>query len=279
MVKWLKKLVMIIIAVFLLTLGVNLFLAPHNIAAGGLTGLAIILEKIMGIDRATIVMFFNILIVIITYIFLGKEVFLNTVIGATILPIFLRLVPHYMLIADVMLSVIFGSVVFGVGVAILYANRASSGGTSIPPLILKKYFGMNTSIGLLLTDSIIVLMSMFVFGLEAFFYAIFSIFITSATMSYLETGLNKKKMMLVISDYEEEILNALLHDIQKGVTVVPVKGGYSKQEKEMLMVTLSSRDYAQAKDIVDRYDPKAFVITHNVADVHGLGFTYDVSGI
>lgn len=276
--KWIKKLVLISLAVLLLTVSVNMFLAPHNIAAGGLTGLAIILEKIIGIDRSTVVMVFNMGILVITYIFLGKEVFLNTVIGAILLPVLLGVIPHYMLIQDIMLSIIFGSVLFGIGVAILFANRASSGGTSIPPLILKKYFNLNTSIGLLITDSIIVTLSMFVFGLEAFFYAIFSIIITSATMNYLETGLNRKKMMLIISNKQEEILQAILHEIQKGVTIVPAKGGYSREEREVLMVTLSTKDFAQAKDIVDRFDKEAFVTIHNVADVHGLGFTYESSG-
>lgn len=278
MVKWIKKLLWITLAVILLTIGVNNFLAPHQIAAGGLTGLAIILEKLIGIDRSIVVMVFNMGILVITFIFLGREIFLNTVIGAILLPIILGLVPHYMLVQDVMLSVIFGSVIFGIGVAILFANRASSGGTSIPPLILKKYFGMNTAIGLLITDSIIVTLSAFVFGLESFFYAIFSIIITSATMNYLETGLNRKKMMLIISEKQEEILNAILHEVQKGVTIVPAKGGYSKNEKEMLMVTLNTSDFAKTKDIIDKYDKDAFVIINNVADVHGLGFTYESSG-
>ena len=278
MVKWIKKLLWITLAVILLTIGVNNFLAPHQIAAGGLTGLAIILEKLIGIDRSIVVMVFNMGILVITFLFLGREIFLNTVIGAILLPIILGLVPHYMLVQDVMLSVIFGSVIFGIGVAILFANRASSGGTSIPPLILKKYFGMNTAIGLLITDSIIVTLSAFVFGLESFFYAIFSIIITSATMNYLETGLNRKKMMLIISEKQEEILNAILHEVQKGVTIVPAKGGYSKNEKEMLMVTLNTSDFAKTKDIIDKYDKDAFVIINNVADVHGLGFTYESSG-
>ncbi len=278
MVKWIKKLVWITIAVILLAVGVNNFLAPHQIAAGGLTGLAIILEKLIGVDRSVVVMIFNMAILVVTFIFLGKEIFLNTVIGATLLPFILGLVPHYMLIKDVMLSVIFGSVVFGVGVSILFANRASSGGTSIPPLILKKYFGMNTAIGLMITDTIIVVLSAFVFGLESFFYAVFSIIITSATMNYLETGLNKKRMMLIISEKQEEILQAILHDIQKGVTIIPAKGGYSRNDKEVLMVTLSNSDLPKAKDIINQYDESAFVIINNVADVHGKGFTYESSG-
>lgn len=278
MLKWIKKLFFVSLGVLLLTVGVNMFLAPHSIAAGGLTGLAIILEKVIGIDRSTIVMVFNLGILVLTFFFLGKEVFLNTIIGAALLPIFLGLVPHYMLIQDVMLSILFGSVIFGVGVTMLFANKASSGGTSIPPLILKKYYGLDTSIGLLATDSIIVAASIFVFGIESFFYAVFSIVITSATMSYLETGLNKKRLMQIISREKEPILEALLHELQAGVTIIPALGGYTREEKDILMVTINNRDFAQAKAIVDRFDKKAFVVVHNVADVHGLGFTYESSG-
>ena len=279
MIKWVKKILAIVLAVTILSVSINFFLAPHHIAAGGLTGLAIILETLIGWNRSTVVFIFNIAILVITLIFLGKKIFLNTVIGALLLPFLMGVIPSKAILQGVMLSVLFGSVLFGVGVSILFSNEASSGGTSIPPLILKKYFGMNPSIGLFITDSIIVLLSVYVFGIESFFYAIFSIFLTSITMSYLETGLNKKKTIFIISDEKEAILHDILHDVQKGATIVPVKGGYGRQDKEMLMVTLNARDYKQAINIINKYDEKAFVITYNVSDVHGLGFTYQTGSI
>jgi len=196
-----------------------------------------------------------------------------------LLPIFMELVPKYTLVGDVMLSMIVGSVLFGISVAILYANHASTGGTSIPPLILKKYFNINPSIGLFITDSIVVILTLFVFSIDSFFYAVFSIFITSVTMNYIETGLNRKKTVFIISIEKEAILHELLHTLDMGATVIPVSGGYTGENMEMLMVTLESRDYQQVIELVDKYDKKAFMITSTISDVHGLGFTYESGSI
>jgi len=279
MVKWFKRILYIELAIVLISISVNWFLGPHNIAAGGFTGLAIILEKLFDWERSIILLIGNILILIITFIFLGKEVFFNTVIGAISLPIIIGFIPHKTIVNDTMLSMVVGSVIFGMAVAILYRNNASSGGTSIPPLILKKHFNLNTSIGLFITDGIVVILCLFVFSIDTFFYAIFSIFITAVTMNYIETGIKKKKLVYIISDMNGDILNDILNDIGRGVTIVPAIGAYRQNEMKMLMVTLDSKDYQQLIGIVNKYDKNAFMITDNVSDVHGDGFTYQSGSI
>jgi len=279
MAAWIKKIFFIILSITILAISVNLFLAPHHIAAGGLTGLAIILENLLHIDRSIVVLIGNLFVLVLTFIFLGKEIFFNTVIGAILLPFIMGVIPHMALLNDVMLSMIIGSVLFGAGVAILYMNNASSGGTAVPPLILKKYFNINPSVGLFITDSIVVILSLIVFDTESFFFAIFSIFITSATMRYIESGLNKKKVIYILSDNQQAILNDILHEIKRGVTVIPVTGGYTKKQSEMLMVTLESKDYQKIISLVDKHDKKAFMITSTVSDVHGLGFTYESGSV
>ena len=279
MIKWLKKLFYIILAIFFMSIALNMFLAPHNIAAGGFTGLAIILEELLGFNRSVVLLIGNAAILIITFIFLGKEVFFNTFIGAMLLPIVIGFIPRINLVNDTMLAMIVGSVLFGIAVSILYNNKASSGGTSIPPLILKKYFNLNTSVGLFITDGIVVILNLLVFSVDSFFYAISSIFITSATMSYFESGLNKKKLVYIISDMSDSIKNDILHVIGRGVTIVPVIGAYNQNEKQMLMVTLDSKNYQQLTAIVNKYDEKAFMITDTVSDVHGRGFTYESGSV
>jgi len=197
------------------------------------------------------------------------------VIGAGSLPIVIGLIPHKDLVSDPMLSMIAGSVIFGIAVSILYSNKASSGGTAIPPLIFKKYFNLNTAVGLFLTDGIVVTLCLFVFDVNTFFYAVFSIFITSATMNYIESGINKKKMVYIISDKNEMISNDVLRELNRGVTIVPVFRAYKNDEMQMLLITLDMRDYQQLITIVNKYDEKAFMITDNVSDVHGHGFTYE----
>lgn len=277
--NWIKKIIYITGAIILMSIGVNMFLGPHNIAAGGLTGLAIILEQWIGISRSTIILVGNGALLVVTFFFLGKEIFLNTVIGASLLPFFIGIIPQYTLVNDTMLSMVVGSVLFGVAITILYSNKASSGGTAIPPLIFKKYFNLNTSVGLFLSDAVVVFLSLIIFSVDAFFFAITSIFITSVTMSYLETGINKKKIVYIISDLHDAIVKEILHNIGRGVTIVPVIGAYHENERRMLMVTLDKKNYQKLLTIVNENDPKAFMITNTVSDVHGEGFTYESGSV
>ena len=276
---WLKKIAYITLAIFIISICVNMFLAPHNIAAGGLTGFAIILEEWLGFSRAWVIFIGNAALLVVTFIFLGKEVFINTVIGATMLPVVIGFIPRLTLINDVMLSMVVGSALFGVAVSILYFHNASSGGTAIPPLILKKYFNLSTSIGLFISDGIIVVLCLWVFDVETFFFAIASIFITSAVMSYIENGTNKKKMVYIISDFHEKITDDIQQLLNRGVTVIPAMGGYEKKAKQMLLVTLDKKNYQQLVSIVNKHDLKAFMITDTVSDVHGKGFTYESGSV
>ena len=279
MIRLVKKLFYITLAIVIMSAAVNMFLAPHSIAAGGFTGLAIILEELLGVSRSVSLMIGNIAILAVTFVFLGREIFLNTVIGAVLLPVIIGFIPHINLVKDTMLSMIAGSVLFGIAVSILYNNKASSGGTSIPPLILKKYFSLNTSVGLFITDGVVVLLNLLVFSVDSFFYAIASIFITSAAMNYIESGLHRKKLVYIISDMNPAISNDIMHDIGRGVTIVPVIGAYKQTEMQMLMVTLDSRSYQKLTAIVNKYDETAFMITDTVSDVHGRGFTYESGSV
>ncbi|MCL2033485.1 MAG: YitT family protein [Oscillospiraceae bacterium] len=279
MIKMIRKLLYITGAIILISVCVNMFFAPHNIAAGGLTGLAIILERLLGLERSTVILIGNLALLAVTLVFLGKEIFLNTVIGAVLLPIFIGIVPQVTLVSDTMLSMVVGSVIFGLAVSILYFNKASSGGTSIPPLILKKYFNVSTSVGLFFTDGIVVILCLFVFSVDAFFYAVSSIFITSAAMNYIENGINKKKMVYIISDRSDLIKHDILHDVGRGVTIIPIIGAYKNNEMQMLMVTLDKKNYQQVLSIVNKHDEKAFMITDTVSDVHGQGFSYESGSV
>jgi len=279
MLKWLRRLGGIVLAIFIFAVCVNVFLGPHSIAAGGITGLAIIFDSLFGFDRSITVLVANAIILLCTLLFLGKEVFLNTIIGAALLPVFIRIVPQYMLVPDTMLSMVVGSVLFGIAVSILYACRASSGGTTVPPLILNKYLGLNTSVGVFISDGIIITLTLFVFSVESFFYSIISIFITAVTMGYIESGIKRKKMVYIISDESEPIKDDILTKLERGVTIVPVIGAYKGTERRMLMVTLNARDYRELLAIIKERDKFAFVITTTVSDVHGQGFTYESGSV
>ncbi|WP_193553815.1 YitT family protein [Carnobacterium divergens] len=274
-----KQLPIVTVAIAILGVSINMFLAPHHIAAGGVSGIGILAEEALGIDRAIVVLVLNLVMLLLTFFFLGKTIFIRTVIGSMLLPLSLAVVPEIMVTQDRLLSVIFGSALFAVGVAILYKIGASSGGTTIPPLIFKKYFGLNTSVGLLFTDAIIVLFNIFVFGVEEFLYAILSIVITSIVMSYIETGLKRRKAIMIMSETHIEAIKSVLQaNSNRGITVFSVSGGYTGTEKNMLMIVMENQEYPGLLKLINEVDSKAFVIAYNVSEVHGLEFTYKPLG-
>ncbi|WP_157455673.1 YitT family protein [Carnobacterium maltaromaticum] len=270
-----KQIPLVTLSLALIGISINMFLAPHHIAAGGVSGIGVLVEQAFGINRATTVLVLNLLMLILTFFFLGRPVFIKTVIGSMLLPISLAVVPEIKVVEDPFLAVIFGSAIFAVGVAILYKIGASSGGTTIPPLIFQKYFGISTSLGLLLTDAVIVIFNIFVFGTEAFFFAILSLVLTSIVMNYIETGMKRRRAVMIMSEnHINAIKVALLENLNRGITVFSVSGGYTGNEKNMLMIILTNQEYQSILKVIDEIDKTSFIIAYNVSEVHGLGFSY-----
>ncbi|AQY49768.1 hypothetical protein PWEIH_02137 [Listeria weihenstephanensis FSL R9-0317] len=270
-----KQFFLVAISIGLIGASINLFLAPHHVAAGGVSGIGILVEQAFGINIAITVLVLNVVMLILAFIFLGRAVFIRSFLGSLLLPLSLAVIPEVMLAQDRLLSVIFGSMIFAIGVAILYRIEASSGGTTIPPLIFKKYFNLNTSLGLFLVDSIIVIFNIFVFGVEEFLFAILSLILVALIMNFLETGLKKRKAVMIMSEKKmEDIKAGLLEEVGRGVTVFSVSGGYTGSDKTMLMVILESREYPAVLKMINSYDKHSFVIAYTVSEVHGLGFSY-----
>ncbi len=277
--EWMKQMktmiwtyIKIMFALTILGVGINMFLGPHHIAAGGVSGLGILLESALGFDRAMVILVLNIIMLVLALVFLGKKPFFKVLFGSLVFPLIIAVVPEMMVTSDRLLSVIFGSAIFALGVAILYKNNSSSGGTTIPPLIFKKYFHLNTSIGLLVTDAFVVSLNLFIFGFEEFLYAILSIVITSIVMSYIETGMNRKKSIMVMSETSIEEIRQRL--IGRGLTLLEAKGGYNRKSKEVLLIVVTDQEFSRVKPLIEEIDPTAFVIVSSVAEVTGSGFTY-----
>lgn len=272
--KFIKQLLLIMLAILILSVGVNMFLGPHDIAAGGVSGIGILAEEAFGISRSILVFGINSVLLVFALVFLGKKIFLRTFIGSNLLPIGLALVPNMKLVQDRLLSVIFGSMIFAIGVVILYRNDASSGGTTIPPMIMKKYFNISPSIGLMMIDAVIVIFNIFIFDFDSFLYALLSVMITAAVMNYAEKGFNRKIAVTIISKESDNILENIMNNIERGVTKIPVVGGYSKKEKDMLFVVVDHSQYQQLKKLVQDIDRTSFMVVGGVTDVQGNGFSY-----
>ena len=158
------------------------------------------------------------------------------------------------------------------GIAILYRLEASSGGTTVPPMILKKYFKINSALSLLAIDMVVTLFNLLVSGTNAFFLAAFSLVITSIVMRYIETGLDLKHQVTIMSNERLADIQAMLLQEDQSLTVFDVRGGYTDNNKEMLMVMVDNANYGRMLRRVHDIDQNAFIVTTNVHEVHGGTF-------
>lgn len=157
----------------------------------------------------------------------------------------------------------------GLGVSLLYRVNASSGGTTIPPMILKKYFYLNSAVTLLCIDMIVIFLNIFVDGWNAFFLAAFSQLMTAITMNYTETGFDKKYQVRIMSNLYLDEIKKVLQDNYVGLTVYDVVGGYSDDKKKQLLIVVDASEYGFLITKIHEIDPDAFIITSSVAKVHG----------
>lgn len=266
------RVVMLVIALEIIALSINFFYAPINVAAGGATGVAILLDAAFGINRALTVLIINIAMIILAAIFLDKSTVCNIAFGSFLLPVLMYITPSHRLVEDAVLAVIIGGAVFASGIAILYRLEASSGGTTVPPMILKKYFKINSALSLLAIDMVVTLFNLLVSGTNAFFLAAFSLVITSIVMRYIETGLDLKHQVTIMSNERLADIQTMLLQEDQSLTVFDVRGGYTDNNKEMLMVMVDNANYGRMLRRVHDIDQNAFIVTTNVHEVHGGTF-------
>nr|WP_156398707.1 YitT family protein [Ligilactobacillus hayakitensis] len=261
--------VVLVLALEIITLSINFFYAPINIAAGGATGIAILVDAVWGINRSLTVLIFNILMIVLALIFLDKKTVKNITIGSFLLPLLMEITPSFQVTNNELLAVIYGGGLMGFGVALLYRINASSGGTTVPPMILKKYFYINSAISLLVIDMIVICMNVFVDGLNAFFLAAFSQLVTAMVMRYTESGLDHKYQVEVMSNKYTNEIKKMLMENYNGLTVYNVVGGYSEDQKQQLLLVVDTQDYGPLIRQIHEIDPDAFIVTSNVMNVHG----------
>lgn len=261
-------------AVFLLGLeiiaiAINLFYGPINIAAGGSTGISILAEAVWGINRSITVLVINIGMLILAAIFLGKQTTKNIALGSLLLPLLMQITPSFKATNNDLLAVIYGGALMGIGVSLLYRVNASSGGTTIPPMILKKYFYLNPAFTLLCIDMVIIIMNIFVDGWNAFLLAAFSQVITTITMNYTEIGFDKKYQVRIMSNAHLAEIQEKLQADYVGFTIYNVIGGYSDDKKQQLLIIVNTNEYGALINKIHEIDPNAFIVTSNVTKVHG----------
>lgn len=280
--KHLKDLGMILLGNFVVAFGVSLFTLPNHILTGGVAGVSVALEPIFHIDTVLMINVLTISLFILGALLLGKEFALKSITSTICYPIFVTVLsslvsklPSDVYIMEPYLASIYSGVTTGIGLGIVFRANASTGGMDILALILNKFSRLPKGNCVMVIDSLTVLLGIYAHGLSAALIGVMSVFVSGQVINRtVVMGAQSAKNVLIISEQWAEIQKYLLETVDRGVTVLEGRGGYTDTNRPVLMCVIDQKQYPVLEKGVNEIDPKAFMIVTNVNEVHGSGFTY-----
>ena len=266
----------IIIGSFLLSFSFQAFILPNEIISGGVSSLSIILYNIFGWEPAIVQYAFNIPLLIMSYFLLGKEVLFKSVLGSLLFPFFTGLLSGMdPWTTTPLLGALYGGVLTGIAVGLVYKGKGSTGGTSIVAQILEKYTTMTMGGANLLADGVVIAIGIFIFEVESILYGLISLVAVSYFIDFVLIGNKNQKTVLIISDKVQEIQASIFEHLDRGVTRIDVRGGYKNEEKDMLMVVIEGREITVLQELILQKDDDAFVVVMSASEVMGRGFSLE----
>lgn len=262
------------VGVFLMSIGLAYFLAPNTIAPGGVTGFAIVIEKTTKIPIYITNLVINIPLFILGAKILGKITALKTLYATVLLSFFLKILPPAILTYDLLLAAIFGGVMAGIGLGIVFKFGGTTGGTDLAGAILNRKFpSFSIATFMMMIDILVVAFAGIVERkIETSLYSVISMFVTIKVIDMILEGIGYLKGFFIITTKPEEISEKLMKDLDRGVTSLAGKGMYTKEEKDVLLCVVNRSQFSQTKEIVKQVDPKAFIMVTEMYEVLGEGF-------
>lgn len=261
----------------LIALGLDLFLVPNKIAAGGISGVSVVLFHTMNLPVGASMLVMNIVLFIVGFMVIGKGFGLKTIIASALLSVFVDgltyINPVRQLTGDLLIAVIFGDLLTGMGMAVVFNRNASTGGTDILARILGRYASINIGRALLIIDfAVAASAGVFLKSVEVGMYSLLAVIVNCLSIDAFIDTFNVSKKVLIMSGKSEDIAKRAMVDLNRGATFLPMEGAYTHTPMKMLMMVIRPRQTAQLREIVREIDPGAFMIVSNVNQVLGKGF-------
>lgn len=264
----------------LMAIGIQCIYDPAGMVVGGFTGIAIIVKQITvlqlagGIPLWLTNLLLNIPLFLAALKIKGKRFVGRTAVATVLLSFWLYILPAWNLTqGDYMLAAIYGGAISGLGIGLVLLAKATTGGTDMAASLIQHYLRRYSVVQIMMIlDGIIILSGVAVFGIQPALYAIVAIFITSKLSDALMEGLKYAKAVFIISDRADEVAQALMQELNRGLTGIHASGMYSGEHKNMLYCVVSKKEIVELKDIVIRLDKRAFVIVTDAREVLGEGF-------
>ncbi|MBB5179144.1 uncharacterized membrane-anchored protein YitT (DUF2179 family) [Planomicrobium koreense] len=263
----------IIVGSAIVAISFNVFLLPNEVASGGVSGISTILKGLFDWKPAFVQWAFNIPLFIAGVILLGRNFGAKTAVGTVFLPFVVFLTEAWEpWTLNPLLGALFGGILVGLGLGIVFRGNASTGGTDLAAQIITKYTGFTLGTSVALIDGLIVLAAALVFDIEKGLYALVGLYVTTKTIDLVQVGFGRSKLVYIITNKQVEMRDAIYEEIDRGVTKLTATGGYTEAEKPILLVVVHQTEFTRLKKVVKDVDPGAFVIVSDAAEVLGEGF-------
>ena len=279
--SYIKDIGLVLLGNFFVALGVGVFIIPNNILSGGLAGISVALFPLLGVEPELMITILTGFFFVVGAAILGKSFAFKTLVSTIAYPLFLNLITMYLghieVTSNLILASIYGGVVLGLGVGLVFRTGASTGGMDIPPLVLHKFTGLPLATLVLVTDAITVTLGIATHSIEAALIGILSVWTSAYTINKtLSFGGESTKSIMIISDHYQQLIDEIHQDLDRGATLIPAVGGYSGDNKMIVLVVIMNTQYPQLNKIVMNIDPLAFMIASDAMEVKGNGFTVDL---
>lgn len=274
--KLLNRVIIFVLAVFVLALNYNIFIVPNNFNIGGTSGLAVIIKELFNIRESLFILISSMILLIISYFTLDKNQTYRSIVGAFLYPFFISLTEPlanylipYLSFSNILLTIILGGTLLGICTGLIYKTGFTTGGGDIIIKIINKYNHISEGNSQFIANGIIILLGSFVFGFQNLIYSIIVILISALFVDRIILGISQSKMFLIYSKKSNEISKFILENMGTGVTIFDTEGGYKKEKRKMLMVVVSTRMYYLIKETILNIDKDAFLIISDCYEVKG----------
>lgn len=279
MIQKLKNFLIITISIFIMAVGVYYFKFPNNFCFGGVTGAAVVFAKITPLSASTFSLVVNFLLLGLGFIFLGKEFALKTtyatVLLSALLMVFEKFHPmEHPLSNEPMLELVFAITLPAIASALLFYEGASSGGTDVVAMIVKKYTHVqDIGIALFITDLIMIIIACFVFDIKTALYSFVGLTVKSFLIDAIIENIMLRKSVMITCDDKDAICQFIIKDLNKSATIVKAKGAYTNDDKYLIFTTLTRQQAVAVRAFIHRNNLKAFISMSSTSEVFGKGFS------
>lgn len=262
-----------LLGLVIISIAFNVFILPTKIVYG-MSGVGIILNNICGIDPSTVILIGDILLLILSLILLGYDKTKSSILGSLLYPIMVKLtafIPNYINVgnAEPLIMTLYGAVLSGFGLGLIFKAGYTTGGTDVLNQIASKYLKMSIGNAMLITDGLIILSGVFVFGWTQVMYSLISLYIISVMTDKVILGISQRKAFYIITNEEEEVKKYVMNELNHGITELHAMGGFTGKKQAVLMCVIPTSEYYAFKEGIHKIDKNAFFVVTDAYEVYG----------